>query len=384
MASDTWYTIGRSVRGEAHFRARLPNQDALGWWPERGTGPPLVVAVADGHGSARSFRSDRGAAFAITVATEELPVFLDAVSSGGMNLSAVKRLAEERLPRALVRAWKHRVDADRLERPITEEEWSRLEEREGAAACRAAVRDRPYLAYGATLLTVVMHEAFVLYLQLGDGDILTVSETCDVVRPLPPDERLLANDTTSLCGDDAWADVRVRFQAQPDPPPAVVLLATDGYANSFRSDAGFLTVGRDFLQMLREDGVEQVERHLEGWLRETTQGGSGDDITVALLCRTDVLHHHPGPIAVAAAGETEGVLATPDEALCSAELPASADPRVAQCTQRYPSGRPTLLPRRRRSSGRPGGASRAPRNKRPRTPGRNRSRIRRTRGRHGR
>ena len=64
----------------------------------------------------------------------------------------------------------------------------------------------------------------------------------------------------------------------------LVLLATDGYANSFREDRGFLKVGTDLLGMLRSDGLDHVKANLGDWLRETSEGGSGDDITRTRRC----------------------------------------------------------------------------------------------------
>jgi hypothetical protein len=146
------------------------------------------------------------------------------------------------------------------------------------------------LAYGATLSTVWLGEAFVLYLQLGDGDILTVSPDGTVSRPLPEDERLFGGQTTSLCAPGAWRDFRVAFQTlTAGRRPAVVLLSTDGYANAFREDAGFLKVGADLLELLRQEGLDPVAAGLEAWLAEATEQGSGDDVTLGLLCRLDAL-----------------------------------------------------------------------------------------------
>jgi serine/threonine protein phosphatase PrpC len=74
-----------------------------------------------------------------------------------------------------------------------------------------------------------------------------------------------------------------------DPPPVLILLATDGYANSFVNEAAFLQVGTDILEMIRADGLEAVQESLETWLSEASQAGSGDDITLGILCRADVL-----------------------------------------------------------------------------------------------
>jgi len=280
-----WRVIGASVRGAAHMRANLPNQDAISWFPESGAGTPLVVAVADGHGSAKCFRSDEGSRLAVATAKA---VVLDFFSrqEEAITLSAIKHIAEERLPQELVRCWQERVEAALKLHPFSAEELETLEHKDGMAA-RTTVETKPLLAYGATLLVVLVTHAFILYVQLGDGDILTVTETGEVSRPLARDERLFANETTSLCAANAWRDLRIGFQALVGMPPALILLSTDGYANSFRDDAGFLKVGVDLLEMIRAEGLDQVNESLAGWLTEASQTGSGDDITLAVISQTD-------------------------------------------------------------------------------------------------
>jgi hypothetical protein len=112
-----------------------------------------------------------------------------------------------------------------------------------------------------------------------------------VRRPLPPDERLFANHTTSLCSPRAADEFRVGFQLLDthSPQPALILVSTDGYANSFKDERGFLRVGPDLLQMLRTEGVEPVRDCLPVWLEEASRLGSGDDVTVGLLYREDAV-----------------------------------------------------------------------------------------------
>jgi len=178
--------------------------------------------------------------------------------------------------------------------PFSSENLRTLTEKEGTTA-RQAIEANQVLAYGSTLLAVLVTESFILYLQLGDGDILAVSKTGKVSRPLPKDERLFANETTSLCIPDAWRDFRIGFQPLFGSPPALILVSTDGYANSFRSEAGFLKVGTDLLRMIRSDGLEAVNESLEAWLTEASQVGSGDDITLGIICQTDSLEKQPSP-----------------------------------------------------------------------------------------
>ena len=187
-----------------------------------------------------------------------------------------------------MRRWREAAQADLKARPFTEEELAGVEQKDGPRA-RSLVEENPLLAYGATSLTVAVADSFALYLQLGDGEILNVSGAGEVTKALQEDARLFANETTSLCTPDAEKNFRVRLQTFGDEPPALILLSTDGYANSFSDSAGFFKVGSDLLQMLRADGFDPVNASLKGWLEEATRTGSGDDCTLALVCRMDAL-----------------------------------------------------------------------------------------------
>jgi hypothetical protein len=202
------------------------------------------------------------------------------------NLSAVKRMVEEQLPQHLVRRWQQAVQAHLQMHPFREEEWSKLVEKEGPKA-RQLVESHAFLAYGATVLAVLVTESFVLYLQLGDGDILCVDAEGNTERPFPRDERLIGNESFSLCTHDAWTEVRTYVVPIAERPPSLILLSTDGYANCFRSEDDFLKVGTDYLQMVREEGLQQVESRLVAWLTEASQFASGDDITLGILQRVE-------------------------------------------------------------------------------------------------
>jgi Protein phosphatase 2C len=289
--TDLWRAGGASVRGASHARAALPNQDALRWLPAPGA---LICALSDGHGSDKSFRSDLGALFAVQTALAVVP---DALAQ---TVPAKPGALAERLPRIIVDAWQHAVEGHLAEAPFTEAEWARLSAKDGDAA-RAEVEANTTLAYGATFLLCVVTPEFILYAQLGDGDILLVSQDGSVTRPnWQADPRLFANETTSLCMPEAWGEMRVDVQplavpagepshaARPDSSPALILLATDGYANSFVDESAFVRVGGDLLAMVRTDGFESVRAGLPAWLEETSRLGSGDDITVGLVYRTQV------------------------------------------------------------------------------------------------
>jgi serine/threonine protein phosphatase PrpC len=278
-----WNTMGSSVRGAAHLRTGLPNQDNWKTWLDQdGGAASAVLAVADGHGSHRHFRSHLGSQFAVATAVSLLRDFVKTTSDA--EADGLEKAATKDMPRLLVDGWHAAVTAHFEKNPFTEAELKTVADTEGEEAKQQVSRN-PGLAYGATLLAVTATQNWILYLQLGDGDILTVNETGETSRPLPEDSRLMANQTTSLCQPEAWNDFRARLVKDVGTPPALVLLSTDGYSNSFRSEEDFLLIGRDYLEMIRERGVEPMKEELPAILEEASKKGSGDDITLGILRR---------------------------------------------------------------------------------------------------
>lgn len=275
-ATHSWHFVGGSVRGATHARFGKDNQDALHHSPDRLVSPTFTVAVADGHGGTRYCRSKRGAELAVESAIEVLEGFCHNQSSS--NLSVIKRLAEEQLPNELTRQWRDKVNTDIQNNPLTSEETDLLRKDKAKALDKV-------VAYGTTLIAVVVEREYLLCLQIGDGDILTVFEDGAVRRPFVKDERFLGNETISLCSKNAWHEFRVSFYTDDSTFPKLLLVASDGYTNSFLTEDGFLQVGSDLLQVVRENGIDAIRSNLLVWLEEASQQGSGDDITVAILYR---------------------------------------------------------------------------------------------------
>ena len=98
MENITWQVMGSSVQGTSHIRQGLPNQDALYYSEQQA---PLVLAVADGHGSAKCFRSQQGAQLAVQCA---VLVMQERISST-LPMQDLRWLAEENLSKTLVQSW---------------------------------------------------------------------------------------------------------------------------------------------------------------------------------------------------------------------------------------------------------------------------------------
>jgi hypothetical protein len=148
-----------------------------------------------------------------------------------------------------------------------------------------------FSAYGSTLLFVAALPHCIIYGQLGDGDILSVSALGTVSRPIQRSASSFANETLSLCSTNAEAELRVSVQNYDHEvfdsthgPPGLILMATDGYANSLSTDGDFVKVASDIYTYLKaDDGHNRVKTALPHWLMHCATTGSGDDVTVGLL-----------------------------------------------------------------------------------------------------
>jgi serine/threonine protein phosphatase PrpC len=294
FSRNDWLVSGVSVQGASHIRRGVPNQDAITWWPTAGSGDQVVLTVCDGHGSRVSFRSDRGSQLAaqagIGVAQDLIRLQADSASATG------RHGVQDEIGRMLVRRWLSMVEEDLNQNPVTLEELEALENDSGVNE-RKKVEENPRVAYGTTSLGLVATESALACWQLGDGDIVAVSAG-DAWRPLPQDKRQMANETFSLSSTEAWRYVRADLLPVHGVSPSLIVLATDGVSNSFADDGGFLKFNSDLAVLIASHGLTAVSEKLELWLREFSNLGSGDDVTVGVVCRPE------GPLPISASVQT--------------------------------------------------------------------------------
>ncbi len=283
----SWSTLGASVRGASHEENGKPNQDAVRLNTPCGKSNCVIISVSDGHGNARSFRSGQGAALGAECAQR---VLRDFVRKLGPNppFSVVRRQVQNLWPLAMIAAWKKAVRDDLAAHPFSPMDFAAFPEKPPKIKPGKDLPPAAYLAYGATLVAVVVTPRYFIYSQLGDGDILAVHADGRVVRPLPRQHEFMANQTESLCTQKAHRLFQVRVEPCRADSPVLVSVSTDGYANCFRTDEGFFKVGADLLTYLRLEGIDFVEQQLENWLRESSHDGSGDDISVGMAVRRRV------------------------------------------------------------------------------------------------
>jgi hypothetical protein len=275
-ARGVWRAVTASETGAHHIRNGMPYEDAYAVLPETGNPPILTVAVADGHGHARHFRSSKGAQLAVEISTRLAHEI--ASETDPEHLDGVLRT---RIGPGLVRAWREAVERDIHEHPITA-----VEQAKGGLTPNADMDDKVF-AYGSTVIVAIATDMWLMCAQIGDGDILAVTSTGRAIRLVPDDPRLDGWRTTSLCQPDAVDALRYGAIRLDGSDISAVMLATDGYANAQARTDWDTVFAADLDALTDAHGIDWIANALPRWVAACASAdGSGDDVTVALLFRT--------------------------------------------------------------------------------------------------
>ena len=268
------YVYGESVKGATHERNGLPLQDSkrIDEISDRIT----ILAVADGHGSEKCPRSDRGSTMAVNSFCDIMKKYLlgYATEEGGMaNLIAfLNREGDMKFAQDVCAEWQSRV-----KQSFYKDKDERLVDADGNYNW-----PKVFSLYGTTLLGMLITDTFVFTFQIGDGDINLI--TADDISPMVEPEKFLGTETHSMSKVDAWRKsvASIRRRDIESDEPYLYMLSTDGFANSYASDEEFTKACRGYYDMISQHGFDAVKENLGKWLKETSQLGCGDDITVVL------------------------------------------------------------------------------------------------------
>ncbi len=253
-----------SVIGAAHRRQGKPCQDAsLSCQLGSGAQQLQLLAVSDGHGGSRYWLSEVGSAQACLAAQAAVEEALRGHPLS--NREQWLRQLQLELPEAIQQRWLEAVHRDWQERPDSE--------------------TTPFSSsvYGCTLGLVLMAPQWWGCTGIGDWDLVGISSPGEA--SLLSEESLqggAAEATTSLCQADVLGAWRERAQLHglgDGPAPLGLLLSTDGIRKSCATDADFLQLCSQLMELESGTPLEQA-------LMEITAQGSGDDVSVAMVQRS--------------------------------------------------------------------------------------------------
>lgn len=268
------YICSECVKGATHERNGQPLQDSKKIVEI--SDDIVIMAVADGHGSEKCVRSERGSLIAVNAFCDVMNRYLTSYGpdDSGMEMlvTFLNREGDTRFAQDVCEEWQSRVKQSFYKNKV-----EHLINEDGKVDWKGV-----YSLYGTTLLGMLITPTFVFAFQIGDGDISYATET--ECYPLVEPEKFLGTETHSLSKVDAWrkAVAAVRRKEADKELPYLYMLSTDGFANSYASDDAYRETCRGYCEMINIHGFEVVKEHLAKWLKETSELGCGDDVTVAI------------------------------------------------------------------------------------------------------
>ncbi|MCM1181559.1 MAG: protein phosphatase 2C domain-containing protein [Clostridium sp.] len=260
--------FGESVQGASHIRSGKECQDSLKKIEK--DEDTVILAVADGHGSDSCPYSKTGSYVAVNVFCKILGDYLDTYAEQPeMLLTFLKREGDTKVAQAIDAEWKRRIlkiHANNKREIFLDAEGNKD-------------KDAIYRLYGSTLIGLVLTKEFLFAFQLGDGDIIKVSETG--IQNVIEADKILGTETHSLSKTESWKKAITFIKKQEDEQqlPVMYMLSSDGMANSYKNEDEFKKTCHDYYALLKEHGVKAVSGSLREWLNETSELGCGDDIT---------------------------------------------------------------------------------------------------------
>ncbi|MCR5019712.1 PP2C family serine/threonine-protein phosphatase [Ruminococcus sp.] len=263
--------IGNSVQGASHKRTNTECQDSF---HSRRIGKSLIVAVADGHGSKSCPFSKAGSDIAISVFIKTMNNLYKSYETNlEQMMSYLNRDGAVQVAKKIHSEWKNRVLTRHSEKQRdipTVNDGKNLE---------AEILKQ----YGTTLVGALITPLFIFSFQIGDGDIVYVHDS--KIEMLLEQEKILGTETHSLSKTNGWENAVSSIYRNDieESLPAMIMLTTDGFANSFKNVDEYHKTCVEYLNMINQYGIKEVQANLKDWLNETSEQGCGDDITVEIV-----------------------------------------------------------------------------------------------------
>ncbi len=268
--------LGESVRGASHIRSGTECQDSKKVLDlENGI---HIIAIADGHGSKACPYSKTGSTIAVNVFCNLLENICQSYNENWESLfSFLNREGEAKIAQEIDMEWKKRV------LKIHSDNKRNYELTEDGEKDKKKIINQ----YGTTLVGIVITPLFVFAFQIGDGDIVIVNKTG--VLPFIESEKILGVETHSLSKADSWQKAlsSVRKLDTFGEYPLLFMLSTDGFSNSYKNDEEYRKTCSDYYEMLNTYGTNAIKLELKKWLKETSEMGCGDDITLQITYLTN-------------------------------------------------------------------------------------------------
>lgn len=277
----SWYVIGSSVRGAYHIDIGAPNEDAFLSYQSSEDFQPVIIAVADGVGDDKCYRSATGSKLAVKAAIESSKDFFQ--RSNQQSSDEIRGL----LITDIIDKWTVLIQEDIKINPFNEEERERNDKYisniiSDDPGNSSTVYDnlRWLFPYSTTLLFAMITNTHVFFFQIGDGDIVIVDGKGKVVHLFP--EIVRCGRVIPLSYPDVLNDSHVAVFPLEELDPLLILISTDGYSDGYEYDFPD-HIAYEFFSHFQEYNPDYIRESLPSILSEISILGSRDDVSLGII-----------------------------------------------------------------------------------------------------
>ena len=243
----------KSVTGYKNEVKNKSSQDSLKYEKIKNG---LICVIADGHSGEFFTASHKGSKFACEASIDILKKYID------KDINEMKLLLQEKtLQIEICNKWRDLVKKDmKVNLPM--------------------VFRYNYFKYGTTLLVVMIKDDYVLYLKLGDGDIL-VKQDDSIKKIFPPYK---TNIVDCLAEEKAYEKMIYKIEKY-EKNISNIIIYSDGFENSFVSTEKMIDEINNTLVNYNKNifSKMKLEKSYEKYLSDLSKIGSLDDISIVFI-----------------------------------------------------------------------------------------------------
>ncbi len=217
----------------------------------------IVCCVADGHSTSFFEHSSDGAKFAckaaISVLSENFDINIESLENKLLNYEIQKEIDSK---------WKY----------LVEEHYKKI---------YPNVFKIEYIKYATTLLSVLITDKFILYLKLGDGDIV-VKDKRGYKIPINTRSNLTVD---SLGREDEYKHIRYKIEKIEEKKDISIALFTDGYSNAFKNKDDLFYSIENTLQKYNKSIFSRfmLLKTYTNYLNSISKNVTYDDISIVFI-----------------------------------------------------------------------------------------------------
>ena len=248
-----FYILEKSVIG---YKNMIKNRSSQDYLKVEKINEGLICTIADGHSGDFFTQSHKGSKFACEAAINVIKKYVS------KDINEIDYLLENKvLQKEICDEWRFLVNCD-IEKNLPR------------------VFKYNYFKYGTTLLAVLLTEQYILYIKLGDGDILLKKD-----KQL---QKILQSYNTKLVDciaeDEAYEKIIYKIEENKKDISDIIIFS-DGFENSFISYNDMIeNIDKTILAYKKSVFSRYIlEKNYEKYLKNLSENNSLDDISIIFV-----------------------------------------------------------------------------------------------------